>query len=52
MREITEGRLRHKVFSAMQMAFDQHKKEYFSPVPIMSNINLAIVLIRKGDCGY
>ncbi len=48
MRELTEGRLRHKVFSAMQMAFDQYPKKFYSPVPIMSAIDLSIVIDPKG----
>ncbi len=49
MREITQERLRHKIFSAMQMAFDMHKKEYFSPVPIKSTINVSVVINQKGE---
>lgn len=49
MREITEGRLRHKVFSAMQMAFSLYKEKYVSPVPISSEIHLSLVINQQGE---
>ncbi len=49
MREITDGRLRNKIFSALKIACSLNKKDYFSPVPVDSTIITSIVINQKGE---
>jgi hypothetical protein len=49
MREITDGRLRNKIFSALKIACSLNKKDYFSPVPVDSTIITSLVINQKGE---
>lgn len=49
MREISDGRLRHKIFSAAQMAFDMHKEHYIAAQDIISSITLSLILNPQGE---
>lgn len=49
MREITDGKLRNKIFSALQIACQLNKKAYYSPVPINTQIITSLVINQKGE---
>ncbi len=49
MREITDGRLRNKIFSALQIACSLNKKDYYSPVPVDTSIITSLVINQKGE---
>ncbi|MBY0109634.1 MAG: hypothetical protein K2X90_00815 [Candidatus Babeliaceae bacterium] len=49
MREITDGRIRNKIFSALKIACSLNKKDYYSPVPVDTGIIASLVLNQKGE---
>lgn len=49
MREITDGRLRNKIFSALQIACSLNKKDYYTPVPVNTTIVTSLVINQKGE---
>lgn len=49
MREITNGRMRNKIFSALQIACSLNKKEYHSPMPVNTTVTVSMVFNQKGE---
>ncbi len=49
MREITDGRIRNKIFSALKIACSLNKKDFYSPVPVDTTIITSLVLNAKGE---
>jgi outer membrane biosynthesis protein TonB len=49
MREITDGRLRNKIFSALKIACSLNKKEYYAPMPVDTTIITSLVINQKGE---
>lgn len=49
MREITQGRMRDKIFSALKIVCSLNRKDYVSPAPVDTTIMTSLVINQKGE---